>query len=63
MIIWTNDDLLSIEPLRTNFIEMSIYFSTIFIPENEFENFVTKMAAILFWPQGVKQEMSWTSGK
>ena len=48
MIIWTNDDLLSIEPLGTNFIEISIYFSSIFIPKSKFENFVTKTAAILF---------------
>ena len=50
-IIWTNDGLLLIGPLGTNFSEILIEINTfsfknIFIQENTFENVVWKIAAI-----------------
>ena len=39
-------NLFSIGPLRTNFGEIWINNTSIFIPENDFENVVCKMAAI-----------------
>ena len=49
-IIWTNSDLLSTTPLRTNFGES--WIEMIFIQSNRFGN-VCKMAAILFRPHGI----------
>ena len=53
-ITWTNADLLSIGPFRTNFSEVWIKNTKLFIQENAFEKVVWKMAAILFWHQCVK---------
>ena len=51
-IIWSNDGILFIGPLGTNFSEISIEIHT-FIQENAFENVVWIMAAILSQPQCV----------
>ena len=40
-----------IRTLGTNFIEILREISYIFIEENAFENVVSKLAAILSWPQ------------
>ena len=48
--IWTNVRMLSVEPLGTNFSEISMG-----IQENAFENVVWKMSDILSWPQYVKK--------
>ena len=45
-IIWTNAGILSIRHLRTNFSQILIKFSNIFIQENAFENAVCEIAAI-----------------
>ena len=50
-IIWTNVGILLIEPLGTNFNEISI---GIFIQENALQNGVCEMASILSRPQCVK---------
>ena len=50
--IWTNDGILLIWPLGTNFSEISI---DIFIQENALENVVCEMLAILSQPQCVNQ--------
>ena len=55
-IIWTKDGILLIGPLGTNFSDILIYYSCIFIQKNAFENVVWKMAAILSGPQCVKPE-------
>ena len=52
-IIWTNDGILLIGPLETNFSENFKQNSHIFIQENAFENIVCEMAAILSRPQYV----------
>ena len=46
-IIWTNDKILLIEPLETNFSETLNHNSNIFIQENASKNAVWKMTAIL----------------
>ena len=46
-IIWTNAGKLLVGPLGTNFSEISIENSPIFIQENAFGNVVCEMAAIL----------------
>ena len=56
-ITWTNTDLLSIGPLKTNLNKNKI----IYIPENAHENVVCKMAAILSRPQCVMEMYSFTS--
>ena len=55
-IIWTNDKILLIGPLGTNFSEIWNFNrnSNIFVQENAFENAVWKMAAIFPRPQWVK---------
>ena len=52
-IIWTNTGTLLTGPLGTNFSEILIKNSNIYIQENASEN-VWKMAAILSWPRCVK---------
>ena len=49
-IFWTNTGILSMGHLGTNFNEISLKKSYIFIQENPFENVVWKMVAILSWP-------------
>ena len=46
-IIWTNDRILLIGPLGTDFGENFILFSNIFIQENALESVVCEMANIL----------------
>ena len=45
-IIWTNAGILLIGPLGTNFSEILIGISNIFIQENAFENVVCELASI-----------------
>ena len=52
-IIWANAGILLINPLGTNFSEILIKKSCIFIKENAFKNAVWKMLAILYPPQCV----------
>ena len=52
-IIWTNDGIVLIWPLGTNFNEISIEVHTFSIKKDAFENIVWKMAAILSRPQCV----------
>ena len=52
-IIWTNDGILLIGPLGTNFSEILIENSWGFLQENAFENIICEMAAILWEPQCV----------
>ena len=52
-IIWTNAGILLIGTLGTNFSEILIRNSNIFIQENGFESVVCEMASILFRPQFV----------
>ena len=52
-IIWTNDGILLIGPLGTNFSENLNRNLNIFIKKHAFENVVWKMAAILSRPQCV----------
>ena len=47
-ITWTNDDLLWIGPLATNFSEKRIETQNLFIHENAFENVVCEVVAILY---------------
>ena len=49
-IIWTEAGILLIGPSETDFNEIWIKKSYIFIQENLFDNVVRKMAAILSWP-------------
>ena len=53
-IIWNNAGLLLIEPLGTNFSEISIWIQNIFIQENALEHVICKMVSILSQPQCVK---------
>ena len=53
-IIWTNDGILLIGPLGTNFSEILIEIYNVFIQENAFENVVCEMVAILSRFQCVK---------
>ena len=53
-IIWTNDGLLSIETLGTNFSEIVIKIETFSNKEKAFENAICEMVAILSQPQWVK---------
>ena len=53
-IIWTNDGILLIGPLGTNFSEHLNRNSNLFIQEKTFESVVCEMATILSWPQWVK---------
>ena len=53
-IIWKNYRILLIGPLETNFSEILIVTSYVFVKENALENVVWKMAAILCRPQCVK---------
>ena len=53
-IIWTNDGILLIRPLRTNFSNFFFRNSNIFIQQNALENVVCEMASILSRPQCVK---------
>ena len=46
-ITWTHAHLLSIEPLGTNFSEIRMKNTKLFVPENAFENVVCEMASIL----------------
>ena len=57
-IIWTNAGILLVGPLGTNFSDILIGNSYIFIQENPFENGVWKMASILSWPQCVGKKLS-----
>ena len=50
-IIWTNDRMLLIGALRTNFSEILIEIQTIFTREKSFESVVCEMEAILSRPQ------------
>ena len=52
-IIWTNDGILLIWPLRTNSSEISIEIH-IFTEENGFENVIYEKSPILSWPQCVE---------
>ena len=52
-IILTITGILLIGPLETNFREILIEISSIFIDEHAFENMVWKMVAILSWLQCV----------
>ena len=52
-ITWTNTDLLTIRPLDKNFNEIQINNATSSVHENESENAVCKMVAILCKPQYV----------
>ena len=53
-IIWTNDGILLIGPLGTNFSEISIKILTmIFIHKNTFESVICEMASILSRPECV----------
>ena len=52
--IWTNDGLLLIEPLGTNFSEYLNKITKIIIQENTFENVIYKITAMLSQPQCVK---------
>ena len=54
-IIWTNDRILLIGPLGTNFSEILIAIETFSLQENAFENIVCEMASILSRPQCVKR--------
>ena len=53
-IIWTNNGILLIGPLRKIFSEISITNFNIFIQENAFESVVFEMVTILSRPQYVK---------
>ena len=53
-IIWTNDGILLIRTLWTNFKEILSEIRNIFIQEDAFENDVCEMAAILSRPWCVK---------
>ena len=55
-IILTSAGILLIGPVGTNFIEISIWNSNIFIKKNAFENVVCEMASILSRPQFVNVE-------
>ena len=55
-IIWTNAGLLLIRHLGTNFSEILIGISNIFIQENGLENVVCEMASILSRPQCVNKQ-------
>ena len=55
-IIWTNDGLLLIGPLGTNFSEIEIEILTFSFLENAFENVVYETAAILSRPQCVNRQ-------
>ena len=57
-IIWTNDRILLIGPLGTNFNEILIEIHTFSLKKKAFKKFVWKMAAILSRPQCV---MRWSS--
>ena len=62
-IIWTSDDLLSVEPLRPLFIEfVSESKLKLFIQHNALEKFVCKMGAIFFQPEHVKVAASGWQG-
>ena len=52
-IMWNNAGLLLIEPLGTNFSEISIGIQTFFIQENALEHVVCEMASISSRPQCV----------
>ena len=54
-IIWTNAGILLIGPLRTNFREIYVWNSNIFIQENALENVVGELASILSRPQCVNR--------
>ena len=56
-IIWTNPGILFIGPKGTTFWWNLKWNSYIFIQENVFECVVSEMAAILFRPQCVKEDM------
>ena len=51
---WTNDDILSIQPIGANFSKILMKNITVFFPENTFENFAWKMAVILLRSQRVE---------
>ena len=50
-IIWTNDGMLLIWPLGTNFSKKITRNSYIFIQINAFESVLSEMLVILSWPQ------------
>ena len=56
-IIWSNDGILLIGPLGTNFGEILSEIHTFSIQENVFENVVWTMVSILSRPQRVKVGM------
>ena len=58
-IIWTNAGILLIRSLRTNFNEMLIENSNIFVHENAFESVVCEMASILSRPQLLRTTSDW----
>ena len=60
-IIWTNDGILSIGPLGTNFSEILIKIH-IFSLKNAFENVVWKVVATSSRPQCVKTWRPWRNG-
>ena len=51
-IIWTNDGILSIRPVGTNFSDILAEINNIFIQENVFKSVVCDMAAINFLGTG-----------
>ena len=53
-IIWTNDGIVLIGHLGTNFSEILSEIHTCWFKKNAFENIVCEMAAILSRPQCVK---------
>ena len=58
-IIWNNTGLLLIEPLGTNFSEISIGIQRFIIQENALEHVVCEMASILSRPQCVNPAANW----
>ena len=60
-IIWTNDGILLIGSLGTNFSDILIEIDTFSFKKIAFENVLWKMATILSRPQCVKPVMVWSS--
>ena len=58
-IIWTNDGILLIGPLGTNFNDTLIEINTFSFIKNKFKNVVWKLAAILSRPQCANTDASY----
>ena len=56
-IIWTNDGILFIGPLGTNFSETLIENSNIFVQENAYESVVCETAAC---PTGIESQYNFS---